>query len=110
MTIHRLLSPSVVFAFFNLVLMSIAGSSAQAPAVDVITSTAATVPTIATRRIIRFTCASLSGLASVDWPGLIRPRPLGPEVNRIRPDAGAVAYDSVHGTVRKRGFQSCAVV
>ena len=63
MMIHRLLSPSVVFALFSLVLMSIDGSSAQAPAVDVSTSTAATVPTIVTRRIIRFTCASLV------WPG-----------------------------------------
>ena len=34
MMIHRLLSPSAVFALFSLVLMSIDGSSAQAPAVD----------------------------------------------------------------------------
>ena len=59
MMIQRLLSPSVVLAFFSLVVMSIDGSSAHAPAVDVSTSAAATDPTIATRRIIRFTCASL---------------------------------------------------
>ena len=45
--IHRLLSPSVVLALFSLVLMSIDGSSAQAPAVDVTTSAVAIDPTTA---------------------------------------------------------------